>query len=202
MAGKRVRERWKGVEEFGFVEVGDGTKATMEEIEDLKEAKQKVQAKKAEEEAEAAKAGTEKASDGLTKTQEGLDDLKIGEKASEKKSEESGEMSEAQAAKEVEADQLKLQEKLLQLSAQAGNRTSISLDSSRSSIDSPRPSLDHPAEEKDLTAAKKPPSLTVRQQSLPSHVANTLTTGNHCGTRFIDCVQDRSHYSMAGNLFV
>jgi hypothetical protein len=46
LAGRRVRERWRGVEEFGFVEIGAGTKATSEEVEDLKQARERYQARK------------------------------------------------------------------------------------------------------------------------------------------------------------
>jgi len=49
LAGKRVRERWRGVEEFGFVEVGAGTKATKEEVEDLEEARKRLRVHKAKE---------------------------------------------------------------------------------------------------------------------------------------------------------
>lgn len=41
LAGKRVRERWRGVEEFSFLEVGAGTKQTKEEEEEMKAAKER-----------------------------------------------------------------------------------------------------------------------------------------------------------------
>lgn len=36
LAGWRVSERWRGVDEFAFVEVGAGTRPTPEEVDDLK----------------------------------------------------------------------------------------------------------------------------------------------------------------------
>jgi hypothetical protein len=40
-----VRERWRGVEEFSFIEVGSGTKATKEEVEELRAARERYKAR-------------------------------------------------------------------------------------------------------------------------------------------------------------
>jgi hypothetical protein len=169
LAGRRVRERWRGVEEFGFVEIGDGTKATVEEMEDLHQAKKKIEARKAEEAKEREQEQELEGKQGkdVGQVAEKLDDTHLDDKKPGDQVQESGkegEMSEAQANKEVEADQAKLEEKLLDLSLKAGTRSSVSGTSpttARASLDSPRPSLDHPKEEKSLTDVKKPPSLTV-----------------------------------------
>lgn len=137
LAGRRVRERWRGVEEFGFVEIGAGTKATVEEAEDLKIARERYQARKKKGEAEAEAAEQAK--------QEGEVDAKV------EKEGEVGEKSEVDVDAEVEKDRLLLEEKLLGLSLDPGHKPT----------DSPRQSLDQAPGEKDLAQVNKPPSLTV-----------------------------------------
>ena len=136
LAGRRVRERWRGVEEFGFVEIGAGTKATSEEVEDLKQARERYQARKKKGEAEAAAAAIEGADKG-----EG----KQGEEGGEK-----GEKTEDEVSAEVEKDRLKLEEKLL----------GLSLSSTSALPETPRQSLDSAPTEKDIAQTNKPPSLT------------------------------------------
>ena len=186
LAGRRVRERWKGVEEFGFVEVGAGTKATQEEIEDLKEANRKLQERKAKEKAEE----KEKAEKGEVQEKGQVEDeTSVAEKsginaeaqvvkkpetideknptvegaAGVEEVEDVDEMPEEEAAKAVEEDRDLLEEKLLNLSLEAGTRAAVSSESSprRQSLDNPRHSLDQGADEKAITDVKKPPSLTV-----------------------------------------
>jgi len=140
LAGRRVRERWRGVEEFGFVEIGAGTKATTDEIEDLKQARERYQArkKKGEDEAKAeTETETEKADKDMGK------DVKEG-------GEEDKEKTEDEVSAEVEKDRLKLEEKLL----------SLSLNSTTAEPESPRQSLDSAPAEKDIAKTNKPPSLT------------------------------------------
>jgi len=139
LAGRRVRERWRGVEEFGFVEIGAGTKATSEEVEDLKQARERYQARKKKGEAEAAAAAAA-AADGADK-----DGGKTGEEGGEK-----GEKTEDEVSAEVEKDRLKLEEKLL----------GLSLSSTNTLPESPRQSLDSAPTEKDIAKNDKPPSLT------------------------------------------
>jgi hypothetical protein len=136
LAGRRVRERWRGVEEFGFVEIGAGTKATTEEVEDLKQARERYQARKKKGEAEAEAAAAE----GADKS-EG----KAGEESGEKE-----EKTEDEVSAEVEKDRLKLEEKLL----------GLSLNSTSTLPESPRQSLDSAPTEKDIAQTNKPPSLT------------------------------------------
>jgi seryl-tRNA synthetase len=131
LAGRRVRERWRGVEEFGFVEIGAGTKATTDEVEDLKQARERYQARKKKGEAEAAAEKTE------------------GKAIQEK--EEKGEKTEEEVSAEVEKDRLKLEEKLLGLSLST---------STLPEPESPRQSLDSAPTEKDIAKTNKPPSLT------------------------------------------
>jgi hypothetical protein len=135
LAGRRVRERWRGVEEFGFVEIGAGTKATSEEVEDLKQARERYQARKKKGEAEAAAAA-----EGADKGEE-----KQGEEGGEK-----GEKTEDEVSAEVEKDRLKLEEKLL----------GLSLSSISALPETPRQSLDSAPTEKDIAQTNKPPSLT------------------------------------------
>ena len=138
LAGRRVRERWRGVEEFGFVEIGAGTKATVEEVEDLKVARERYQARKKKVETDASAAGA------ATKENQAE-----GEEVREEKKK-----TEQEVAAEVEHDRHKLEEKLL----------SLSLDSNHSiettPTDSPRQSLDQAPAEKDIAKSTKPPSLT------------------------------------------
>ncbi|WRT70552.1 uncharacterized protein IL334_007550 [Kwoniella shivajii] len=143
LAGKRVRERWRGVEEFSFIEVGDGNKATQEELDELKEArartKEREEKKKAEEAKEKGKPENEK--------QEG--DVE-------------GQISEQDAEELVNQGRSDIEERLLKLSLESGTRQSISSSGSKPQIasDSPRVSLDHAKDEKALVDVKKPPSLT------------------------------------------
>jgi hypothetical protein len=135
LAGRRVRERWRGVEEFGFVEIGAGTKATSEEVDDLKQARERYQARKKKGEAEAAAAA------------EGADQ---GEKKQGEEGGEKGEKTEDEVSAEVEKDRLKLEEKLL----------GLSLSSISALPETPRQSLDSAPTEKDIAQTNKPPSLT------------------------------------------
>ena len=213
LAGRRVRDRWKGVEEFGFVEVGDGTKATKEEIEDLSEARKKMQQRKEQEQIEAEKEAGKEKKDYLAEKGGVAEKGEMEEKggAMEKpattdekianddvdEAEDVEEPSEEEAAKAVEEDRDLLEERLLQLSLQAGTRSSVSVESSsrRPSIDDPRPSLDHGVEEKAITEAKKPPSLTVRVS-----IKIELTTGYNRGTRLADGFANRSDHSLESAL--
>lgn len=137
LAGGRVRERWKGVEEFSFIEVGDDHKPTQEEIDDLKVSHKNVNQKAAEKERK--EQVTEKA---------GIE--------GEQKEEGDGSISKEQAAKNVEAGRLDLEQKLLNLTSQSGVDTNPP-----SSTDSQPASLENAKEEKELAEAKRPPSLTV-----------------------------------------
>lgn len=161
LAGRRVRERWRGVEEFGFVEIGAGTKATLEEAEDLKVARERYQARKKKGEAEAEQEEKDKEGDLV----EGQDEGK--------------EKSEQQIREEVEKDRMVLEEKLL----------GLHLDSAPKVTDSPRQSLDQAPGEKDIAQASKPPSLTVRLvYSTYISIADRL--GDHRRTRLVDSLQD------------
>lgn len=166
LAGRRVRERWKGVEEFGFVEVGDGTKATKEEIEDLKEARKKMQQRKEKEKEGEKGEGAALGDETTAMTDKKLASVDEKQDVNEVAVEEVDETSEEDAAKAVEQDRALLEERLLHLSLEAGTRASISSESAstRPSMDSPRPSLDQAANEKSITDVKKPPSLTVGNQ--------------------------------------
>lgn len=144
LAGRRVRERWRGVEEFGFVEIGAGTKATTEEVENLKQARERYQARKKKGEAEAAAAA---AAEGQTE-QEKVDSAAV--LADEKG--EKGEKTEEEVSAEVEKDRLALEEKLLGLSLDSASKLP--------ETDSPRQSLDQAPSEKDIAQVNKPPSLT------------------------------------------
>jgi hypothetical protein len=150
LAGRRVRERWRGVEEFGFVEVGAGTKASVEEIEDLHQAKQEAmrrEEKRAKEEQEGKEAEEKELG------------LKEGEGDAKEMQEEDVDRL---VAKEVEQGRIDIEERLLKLSLEAGHRSSISqADKARRSLDSPRQSLDTAPEEKAILEVQKPPSLTV-----------------------------------------
>lgn len=146
LAGRRVRERWRGVEEFGFVEIGSGTKATVEEIDDLKLARERYQARKKKDEAEGKGNSpiTDVHGDGDKMVGDGSADLGKGDEKSEK-----------DVIDEVEHDRLKLEEKLLSLSLDSSPNGKVGIS------ESPRQSLDQPPTEKDLSQSKKPPSLTV-----------------------------------------
>lgn len=138
LAGRRVRERWRGVEEFGFVEIGAGTKATTEEVENLKQARERYQARKKKGEIDAAAAV-----EGDTEQEKGDDRMGTGEK---------GEKTEEEVSAEVEKDRLALEEKLLGLSLDSTSKLP--------ETDSPRQSLDQAPAEKDIAQVNKPPSLT------------------------------------------
>ncbi|OXG34174.1 hypothetical protein C367_00782 [Cryptococcus neoformans Ze90-1] len=136
LAGRRVRERWRGVDEFSFIEVGDGHKATQEEIDDLKVSRKNVNQKAAEKEGK--EETTKKPGVGGEK-EEGGD----------------GTISKEQAEKNVEAGRLDLEQRLLNLTKQSGVDTNAA-----SSPDLQPASLENASEEKGLAEAKKPPSLT------------------------------------------
>ncbi|KAK6906789.1 hypothetical protein I203_100776 [Kwoniella mangroviensis CBS 8507] len=140
LAGKRVRERWRGVEEFSFIEIGDGHKSTKEELDDLKEFKARKDQKRLEQK----------------------DQNNSTEIAGEKGEELQGEVSEKQAQDIVQQGRLDIEERLLKLSLESGTRQSITAGSASipSPTNSPRVSLDQGKEEKELTDIKKPPSLT------------------------------------------
>ncbi|WWC72440.1 uncharacterized protein I206_106402 [Kwoniella pini CBS 10737] len=157
LAGKRVRERWRGVEEFSFIEIGDGHKATKEELDDLKEVKARRDKQKLEEDKKSKAQESEKA-----KPQPGAD------KKDDEITDPQGQVSEQDAQAMVEQGRLDIEARLLKLSLESGTRKSISIspDSahppppySQSPTNSPRASLDQGKEEKALTEVKKPPSL-------------------------------------------
>ncbi|WVW81013.1 hypothetical protein I302_103004 [Kwoniella bestiolae CBS 10118] len=147
LAGKRVRERWRGVEEFSFIEIGDGHRSTKEELDDLKEYKARNEKKKIEEQQQKNK------EDAKTKA-EGGDIIAPPEQGEQ--------ISESQAQELVEQGRLDIEERLLKLSLESGTRHSISAGSTDipQPTNSPRASLDQGKEEKELTETKKPPSLT------------------------------------------
>lgn len=170
LAGRRVRERWRGVEEFGFVEVGAGTRATKEEVEDLREARKRLKVKqeeeekaKAEEKAKLdAKESTEKQGlAGAEKKEGGAEGQKAGEKVEGEEVGQEGGKTEEEAAKAADDNRAELEERLLSLSLEAGTRASVSLDSPRVSTDGSRPSLDNLPAEEGVAEKKRPPSLTV-----------------------------------------
>ncbi|EIW69835.1 hypothetical protein TREMEDRAFT_43510 [Tremella mesenterica DSM 1558] len=149
LAGRRVRERWKGVEEFSFVEIGDGTKVTKEEMDDLNEtkekAKQRAARKKEESKDSIVKVTKDKTITGHTS--------RIPDPVQEENKDDH-----ATAEQAVEEGRQKLEDRLLRLSLNSAS--SPKPDATRTSTESIRPSLDHPVEEKTLTQVKKPPSLT------------------------------------------
>jgi hypothetical protein len=163
LAGRRVRERWRGVEEFSFVEIGAGTKATKEEVEDLKDARKRLIKKEEDKKAEDARredakaGGEEEGKDGVTAGQDG----EAG--AVQQEQLEDGQKTEKQAAEAVDAQRAELEEQLLGMSLAAGTRASMSdATSPRTSAEGGRPSLDSAAPEDAVADKKKPPSLTVR----------------------------------------
>lgn len=171
-----MRERWRGVEEFSFIEVGSGTKATKEEVEELRAARERYKAREkkggdgegngsAKDTAEVEKSGEAETDQAIKEDKEPIDPSETADEVGKVKLEESGEDDQNEADDEelVEHDRAKLEEKLLNLSIQTGTRTSVSSDtgSPRTSLDSPRPSLHQGKDEKALADAKKPPSLTV-----------------------------------------
>lgn len=186
LAGRRVRERWRGVEEFGFVEIGAGTKATVEEVDDLKVARERYQARKKKGEADAA-AGAATAQEDEGKPQ--------GEKVTGAE-EEGKEKNERDVTAEVEHDRQKLEEKLL----------SLSLNTNKSGTEnngSPLQSLDQAPAEKDIAKSDKPPSLTVSYTPPPisSFWTGTNEEGNDRSTWSFDCVENRGNHSLAIDLW-
>ncbi|WVQ95585.1 hypothetical protein IAU59_002682 [Kwoniella sp. CBS 9459] len=166
LAGRRVRERWKGVEEFSFIEVGDGHKATQEELDDLQEAKKRAKENQAKKDAE------ERAK---KQVDSGAGQVKESAKEGTNQEEEEAEQEQEQdAEKAVQEGRLDLEQRLLNLSLESGTRTSISGPPGRDTPTptpitasspvggggSPRVSLDQATDEKALTETKKPPSLT------------------------------------------
>lgn len=173
LAGRRVRERWKGVEEFSFIEVGAGTKATQEEVDELKAARERYKArdKSATKNSEDT-IGTEQPSSeqSIAVVQKEVEKLHLssGEERSEADQKEAAQealaaapedekVDEAVIAQQVEEDRLDLEGRLVELSA--GSEDSSSR---RGSLDAGRQSLEHEKEEKEVDQLKKPPSLTVR----------------------------------------
>lgn len=162
LAGRRVRERWRGVEEFSFVEVGAGTRATKEEVDDLRDARNRLK-KKQEDEAKEQAEQVAKAAESGTATSGTIDEMNkpADGKGAEETEEGEGQKSEEEALKASDDNRAALEEKLLSLSSSAGARGSISETASpRGSLDASRPSLDS-TDSEDVTSKKKPPSLTV-----------------------------------------
>lgn len=185
-----MRERWRGVEEFSFIEVGSGTKATKEEVEELRAVRERYQAREkkvtdgegnepARDTPGVEKTGEEKPDQAIKEDKELIDPSGTADELGKVKLEESGEDDQNEADNEelVEHDRAKLEEKLLNLSIQTGTRTSVSSEtgSPRTSLDSPRPSLDQGKDEKALSDARKPPSLTVsRTRSLAAPMVHMV----------------------------
>jgi hypothetical protein len=176
-----VRERWRGVEEFSFIEVGSGTKATKEEVEELRAARERYQAREK-------KGGEDSGAANGTAAMEKSNEVEVDQAIKEDKEpiDPSGAADEVGKVKQlVEQDRAKLEEKLLNLSIQTGTRTSVSSEtgSPRNSLDSPRPSLDQGKDEKTLADAKKPPSLTVStccSSDAPQRCENDTRTLSDC----------------------
>lgn len=168
LAGRRVSERWKGVEEFSFVEVGAGTKATKEEIEDLQEARRRLRVKTEEKEREE-RAAREHGDKGEEQGQKADGETGVKESDQPGDDEEAGQVTQAQAARAADDNRADLEERLINLSLAAGTRSSISETSTpRSTTESERPSLDNLKAEDEVTQRKKPPSLTVCRSLLSS----------------------------------
>ncbi|WVN89593.1 uncharacterized protein L203_104820 [Cryptococcus depauperatus CBS 7841] len=151
LAGRRVRERWKGVEEFSFIEVGDGHKATQEEINDLLESSQRVE--------------QSVINEGVGKSQEveSEDVIRSNTLAEELE----GSVDNEQAAKNVQKGRLSLEQRLLDLTLSSDTHHGISANSvtvkgvaSADTVNHSRRSLDLPKEEKQMVQSQKPPSLT------------------------------------------
>ena len=166
LAGKRVRERWKGVEEFSFIEVGAGSRATREEIEDLREARKRIQSGNAEKKEKQdsnveEKEKIEKEVEESTTKQETPDaPVEPAEGETETSSDEPGEDSVADS-EVIGEDRQELEQRLLNLSLAAGTRSSVSEGiAARPSTDSIRPTLDQAHD--DGHTPKTAPSLTVR----------------------------------------
>ncbi|WWC65367.1 uncharacterized protein I303_107985 [Kwoniella dejecticola CBS 10117] len=175
LAGKRVRERWRGVEEFSFIEIGDGHKATKEELDDLKEAKARRDKQKSEEQKKSQDQHPEKKP--KVESEQGQKE--------EVTAETEGEVSEQDAEVMVEQGRLDIEDRLLKLSLESGTRSSLSLSSdpsqppppyTQSPTSSPRASLDQGRDEKALTEVKKPPSL-VATIIVPGLLTSSRTEG-------------------------
>ncbi|ORX41140.1 hypothetical protein BD324DRAFT_613381 [Kockovaella imperatae] len=169
LAGKRVRERWKGVEEFSFIEVGAGTRATKEEVQDLKEAKKRLAERKAEEEK------AEKASEKVDEGSDPAEQATIGDTALDEKTSAAGneagqdkptandELPGAETPAEIAPAEIvgeskeEIEQRLVDLSLERAAD-----DSRRSSMDAGRPTLEQAHDETSSSDAKKKalPSLT------------------------------------------
>lgn len=196
LAGRRVRERWGGVDEFGFVEVGHGTSATKEEIEDLKEVQKNVRKK----DEEAKKKAEEDKQDTVAEKEseiEGQKEVKEGEIVIDAKETTDADEASEDTKQEVERSRTAIEERLLKLSLTTGPASLEpgSPDTTRVSTDSVRPSLDSAAEEKALVESKKPPSLTVSlcqgQADPPGHHS---CTGSSYG------IENRGYHRLASCL--
>jgi hypothetical protein len=160
LAGRRVRERWRGVGEFGFTEVGKGTKISKEEAEELRGAKERYKAR-VRKPRTGSEAGVDPSALAGQPGSAGTDGSKAsGDNAIQAVQEKSTEQ-------QVEASRQSLEERLLTLSLSSsaptpgGSSTKIAeLDSPRASLDAGRPSLNAPAEESGIKDAPHPPSLT------------------------------------------
>ena len=230
LAGKRVRERWRGVEEFGFVEVGTGTRVTKEEIEDLmearKHAKERAEAQAAEKEEkgkqESEKTGgaevnkDDKSADPDGKetkavepdTQNAAEDEKAlliekdatGNEGPELVDEADEEEAEAEAAKGVEDDRAVLEDRLLTLTLEAGTQSSVSFGST-----SRRESTDLPRPSLDQGLEEKALAEAKRPPSLTVSVILRgvlilIWTGNGRGARLAHCIENRSDHCVACHL--
>ncbi|KAL7422671.1 hypothetical protein Q5752_001962 [Cryptotrichosporon argae] len=173
LAGRRVRERWRGVEEFGFVEVGAGTRATKEEVEDLSEARRTYRERKAKKEATTAKEKLlqEAGAGGAKLVPPAGEEETVAEKVgdlslADKKAAPVDATDDFDAQAEVDAGRHEIEERLLELTRASGTRASVSLPLGASPPPSgsttPRASLDAASagDEKDAKRAKRPPSLT------------------------------------------
>lgn len=208
LAGRRVRERWKGVAEFSFVEVGAGTRATKEEVDDLLEVRKRLSVKK-EAEKKAANAAASKQGDGTPGVQGQLEE---GTSTPNEKTQtssttepverpESPELDDAAAAKAVERNKEALEERLLHLTLESGPRGNVPLESGsrRSSLDSQRPSLENP-DDKNLSEVKKLPSLTV-SWIWTCCLDRADPLGDHRRSWLIDGLKDRGHHRLARDLY-
>ena len=163
LAGKRVRERWKGVEEFSFIGIGAGSKATKEEIEDLREARKRIESETDEQKEKqdgfvAEKDESMKDAGGKAKAED-TPDVHSESVDTDLASDEAGDeiMPDSEVIGEGRQD---LEQRLLNLSLAAGTRSNVSDGvSTRASTDSGRPTLEQGREEGD--APKTAPSLTV-----------------------------------------
>lgn len=153
LAGKRVSERWKGVEEFGFVEVGAGTKITQDEVRDLQEARARQQLRSKEQEEEKAKEAEKGNVDVQTLDQKD-GEQPIAESASE-------DVSTEAAAKVVNEQRAELEETLLKLSTQATTRPTSKSEGDKERISGSSLNNNPVAAPTTSGSQTKPPSLTV-----------------------------------------